>query len=508
MNNINWEDYRKDFQNYSEKGLTYSEILVDLKDNYGISVSDTTVMTVMKNFGFIYRYSKNHKTWLDSEINELREYLNKKFSFEELEEKFKGRHTLLSIKGIIKERGKKLDLVYQGSKRIKFTESFMENIKDELKNNKIATIGLLSKKYGINSSRLRKAFIRVFGEEEYERYKNREKSFKISKKELEYNVNVLGLTVKEIAKKYNTTKDIIGYRKQSYGIKTIKTKPEKEKINLKEKYGNKYEIVKRFLGKEPTENFLKKSYENIFTRDYILSFLEKLDFSSKKVSEELGISYSLVDKLRRHFNIKSPKKISKKDFSKEFYYKCFVEDNMSYDDIGEITGLNPETIRKYIHSLFKKDELVTKRTSGERIVLRALKSFGNLIEFSPQSYHTDIATEYRQRVLIDFEVIYNNKTYWIEYNGEQHYNYKFYKSLGKNKLGMDKFISLLNRDRCVRNYAKENNIILIEIPYSIKTTNRVIKILTDIIINGKNPEEIINLDKVYDKIRSYGIDPI
>ena len=90
------------------------------------------------------------------------------------------------------------------------------------------------------------------------------------------------MTVKEIAKKYNTTKDIIGYRKRSYGIKTIKIKPEKEKINLKEKYGNKYEIVKRFLGKEPTENFLKKVMR-IFLQEIIFYlFWKNLIFLLKK----------------------------------------------------------------------------------------------------------------------------------------------------------------------------------------------------------------------------------
>ena len=381
----------------------------------------------------------------------------------------------------------------------------MNGIKKEIED-PFVTFGSLSNKYNISSSHLKKAFIRVFGQEEYELYKDSRYSFKISKEELDYNVNVLGLTEKEIAKKFNTTKDVIAHRKQIFGIR--RKRKEIPEINLKEKYGRKYDIVKRFLGKDPMEEDLKKRYDDLFTREYLLPFFEKYNYSSKEVAKDLGLSLSLIDNLKRKFNIRGPKKPSLKDFSKEFYYKCFVIEEMSYEDISSITGLSPESTRKYIHRLFNDDELVTKRTAGERIVIRALKSFGDIIEYNLQDVHKDVAPDYRERVLIDFKVTYDNKVYWIEYNGEQHYNFDFYQFLGKKRLGKDKFISLLNRDRCVRTYAKRNNITLIEIPYNIKTTNRVIEILTEVILNNKNPEDVIDLTKVFNKIKSYGVDPI
>ena len=63
--NINWELYRKDFQYYSEEGLTYSEIQKELLDKYNISISDQTVFTVMKKLGIKYKFSKTHREWLD-----------------------------------------------------------------------------------------------------------------------------------------------------------------------------------------------------------------------------------------------------------------------------------------------------------------------------------------------------------------------------------------------------------------------------------------------------------
>lgn len=53
---------------------------------------------------------------------------------------------------------------------------------------------------------------------------------------------------------------------------------------------------------------------------------------------------------------------------------------------------------------------------------------------------------------------------WIEYNGLQHYKKVDY--FHKTDEG---FLKQLNRDNEVRKYCKENNIILIEIPYTYNT---------------------------------------
>jgi hypothetical protein len=54
----------------------------------------------------------------------------------------------------------------------------------------------------------------------------------------------------------------------------------------------------------------------------------------------------------------------------------------------------------------------------------------------------------------------------VEYNGEQHYNYIPY--FHKNK---EAFLNQKYRDDMKRRICKENNIVLIEVPYTIKTKN-------------------------------------
>ena len=75
---IDWKQYKHILKQYSEEGLRYSEIQKNLKDNYGIQVSDQTILEVFKSLGIKYKYSREKKDWKNSEIEELRIYLDKK----------------------------------------------------------------------------------------------------------------------------------------------------------------------------------------------------------------------------------------------------------------------------------------------------------------------------------------------------------------------------------------------------------------------------------------------
>lgn len=89
-------------------------------------------------------------------------------------------------------------------------------------------------------------------------------------------------------------------------------------------------------------------------------------------------------------------------------------------------------------------------------------------------------------VVIDFYIKVNNVTYWIEYNGEQHYTWckHFHHTL-------DVFENQLKRDQNVRNYCKNNSITLIEIPYTYDKQKEVDLILNDVILNNRSSEEVI-----------------
>lgn len=87
-------------------------------------------------------------------------------------------------------------------------------------------------------------------------------------------------------------------------------------------------------------------------------------------------------------------------------------------------------------------------------------------------------------VIIDFCFEYNSKKYWIEYNGEQHYVWC------KHLQSLEKFEGQLRRDSNVRVYCKNNNIILIEIPWKYNSQIKVDDIL-DKIIFKQEPTSII-----------------
>lgn len=102
-------------------------------------------------------------------------------------------------------------------------------------------------------------------------------------------------------------------------------------------------------------------------------------------------------------------------------------------------------------------------------------------------------------VVIDFVININGKTYWIEYNGEQHYELRLGSIIYKHyteEEALEVFQKQLVRDKNVRKYCKENNIILVEIPYSYNTYKKISVLLFNILIENKDPEDIINIPKI------------
>ena len=87
-------------------------------------------------------------------------------------------------------------------------------------------------------------------------------------------------------------------------------------------------------------------------------------------------------------------------------------------------------------------------------------------------------------VVVDFSISYNNINYYIEFNGEQHY--VFIKGIHKVK---ENFIQQIKRDNNLRKYCKENNIVLVEIPWTLE--RNLFKVMNEIILNGKDPNSII-----------------
>ena len=86
---------------------------------------------------------------------------------------------------------------------------------------------------------------------------------------------------------------------------------------------------------------------------------------------------------------------------------------------------------------------------------------------------------------IDFILNYHGKTYWIEYNGEQHY-----RELALFHKDHNDYLNQIRRDREETRYCKNNNIILVAIPFKYKTYARISEVLTKIIIDGQSTDII------------------
>lgn len=126
------------------------------------------------------------------------------------------------------------------------------------------------------------------------------------------------------------------------------------------------------------------------------------------------------------------------------------------------------------------------KSSGEAVLSYCLKMMN--LDYTLQYRTSDIVgrTENSGCVIIDAVVNYNNRNYWIEYDGEQHYKYidYFHKS-------EDDFINQLNRDINIYNYCENNNIVFIKIPYTYIVTDEIFNILEKVIINGESPFSIL-----------------
>lgn len=139
---------------------------------------------------------------------------------------------------------------------------------------------------------------------------------------------------------------------------------------------------------------------------------------------------------------------------------------------------------EFLRGVAERDRM----SSGEKHVSHWLDT--NKIQYS---YNTSIFNKIFGRktkyVRIDFIVHYKNVEYWIEYNGEQHYKRV------KHWVSEKEFLEGLSRDKNVRDYCKENEIILLEIPYTYKNYSDISDILDKIILQNCS-SELIRLPEI------------
>lgn len=184
------------------------------------------------------------------------------------------------------------------------------------------------------------------------------------------------------------------------------------------------------------------------------------------------------------------------DFSKLNYIRNSKSVTLIYKETGEECTHTPQ------YFLDGKDPRKSVIYKGESIIKNALRNIG-ISEFETQKsikkkdlikYGLDKSS--RSRISVDFYLEYNGTKYIIEYNGIQHYKYTPF--LHRNNV--ETFKKQTERDKLLKRYCSANNIILIEIPYTLKTFNKIKPILEDVFKNGKSIYDLIEIPKVEEDI--------
>ena len=146
---------------------------------------------------------------------------------------------------------------------------------------------------------------------------------------------------------------------------------------------------------------------------------------------------------------------------------------------------------------------ITHRTSmGERNVQTWISKHLDELDWKPQQTHKEVeGREGDTYVKIDFEffkVLGEEKHIWLECNGKQHYEYiSYFCGYEPNsEESIEQFRKQLRRDQNVKDYCKENGIMFIELPYTCYDLDKIDDILTRILFNGENPEDVITLPPI------------
>lgn len=111
------------------------------------------------------------------------------------------------------------------------------------------------------------------------------------------------------------------------------------------------------------------------------------------------------------------------------------------------------------------------QSHGENMIEKYLKDH-NLQYMAQKICYLDTNVRKTNKIVLDFVVLFNKRPYIIEYHGKQHYEYTpiFHSSEEDFKIQQ-------RRDKVLRNRCLFRGFPLIEIPYTVKTEEEIIKIL-------------------------------
>lgn len=429
------DEQEKEFKELFESGLTTKE----LKDRFNLS--DNSFYGLLSKL----KLKRGKGIWSDEEISELRECLNKGLSYSELEEIFKGRHSIQSISGIIRYRGNELNLKYSGNKRHQFTDKDLKIAIEQRSEGK--SWQEISDFLKVSKSSLSKYFSKNGGREiasvDNISFVEGRGIIDLSEENIKRKIEVEKKTRKQAAKELGISVDVLKRRIKKFGIKI--EKPEKV-IPDRPHREHKLKVLRRYLGHyDLTDEEEKLRFLDVIKKEDIEKALLDNNYFLPKAAKDLWISVSVLsDAMKKHgIKLNLGPRIS--DYSEEFYRKAYVEDGLTYVEVAEIVGLSTDTVRKYLKRTFPDAGKLGKYQSiGELLVAKALESLGIKFKYNVR-YKGYNKKDPNRLYIIDFEFFYNGKKYWIEYNGKQHYEFVeyFYKTEEnfKERLERDRFVS-------------------------------------------------------------------
>lgn len=287
--------------------------------------------------------------------------------------------------------------------------------------------------------------------------------------------------VNEIKEKYNDEYEVLGQYKNTHTKILIKHNKcghcwEITPHNLLQDHGcpecGKIKQAKNL--RTNSQTFKEKFYQIPNNKIQLLGEYEKLNSKIKVRCSECGYEWFALPGNLLHRKSSCPKcyghmKKTTEQFKKEV---CKLV-NTEYSVLGEYTSSKDKILMK--HNICKNEWLVEpnkfiqgrrcpvcKESHGETSVRDFLKKHS--IKF--ESQYKIKECKYLSTLIFDFAIfLKNNLVALIEYQGEQHYR-------SVDIFGGDKEFKIRQiRDGIKREYCKKQNIILIEIPYTIKDIN-------------------------------------
>ena len=177
-----------------------------------------------------------------------------------------------------------------------------------------------------------------------------------------------------------------------------------------------------------------------------------------------------------------------------------------YSEVVYVNKLTPVKIKKQDGTVFEIKPNIFLLGSDDRSgfgksdleikITDWLGSHG--ISFEREIELKDVQSDVRSIIRVDF-VLDGGKTI-IEANGKQHYSLgsmlKLHNISHNKEEGIKIYKNQIQRDRDLKKYCEENGIRLIIIPYTHYSYSRIDSDLTQILIEGKNPDEVIKQPEI------------